>query len=97
MSEIRAVGAITGLEGSPKQTVASKEKGESFEAMLKDAVRQVNTIQNEAEKAVQDLTVGGDITAAVLAMEKADLTFQIMVEVRNKLISAYEEIMRMQV
>ncbi|MBI4764735.1 MAG: flagellar hook-basal body complex protein FliE [Deltaproteobacteria bacterium] len=46
---------------------------------------------------MQELAGGGDISSAVIAMEKADFSFQVMIEVRNKLISAYEEIMRLQV
>ncbi len=64
---------------------------------MKEAVNKVNAVQNDAEKAIQELAGGGDISSAVIAMEKADLSFQVMIEVRNKLISAYEEIMRLQV
>jgi len=38
-----------------------------------------------------------DISSTMMAIEKADLTFQLMMQVRNKIISAYEELMRMQV
>jgi flagellar hook-basal body complex protein FliE len=46
---------------------------------------------------VNELAKGGDITSAILAVEKADMSFQLMVEIRNKLVSTYEEIMRMPV
>ncbi|QWR77778.1 flagellar hook-basal body complex protein FliE [Candidatus Magnetomonas plexicatena] len=71
--------------------------GGGFDTVLKDALTKVNNIQKEADKAIEDLASGGDINNAVLAMEKADMSFQIMQEVRNKLLSAYEEVMRMQV
>jgi len=57
----------------------------------------VSQVQEDVEKAVSELSSGGDITNAVLAIEKADMSFQLMVEIRNKLLSTYEEIMRMQV
>lgn len=74
-----------------------KEVSGGFDAAIKEALSRVTTIQNEAEQAIKELASGGDITHAVIAMEKADMSFQVMVEVRNKLLSAYEEIMRMQV
>ncbi|MEW6184207.1 MAG: flagellar hook-basal body complex protein FliE [Thermodesulfobacteriota bacterium] len=97
MTEIKTIGAIAPTQPLSVKSGSPKENGENFESILMDAVNKVNTVQNEAEKAVQELAGGGDITNAVIAMEKADLSFQVMVEVRNKLISAYEEIMRLQV
>jgi flagellar hook-basal body complex protein FliE len=98
MTEIKTVGAVAPSQPlSTKSVTPARENGENFESILMEAVNKVNTVQNEAEKAVQELAGGGDISNAVIAMEKADLSFQVMVEVRNKLISAYEEIMRLQV
>lgn len=75
----------------------SEENGGAFDAAINDAINKVSQVQNDVDTAVQELATGGDITNAVLAMEKADMTFQLMVEVRNKLLNTYEEIMRMQV
>jgi flagellar hook-basal body complex protein FliE len=94
MTEIKSIGSVAGLNSLQGKT-AQPEKGENFEDLLKEAVNKVNSVQNEAEKAIQELANGGDITSAVIAMEKADLSFQIMTQVRNKLISAYEEVMRL--
>jgi flagellar hook-basal body complex protein FliE len=94
MTDIKSIGSVAGLNSLPGKTT-QPEKGENFEALLKEAVNKVNSVQNEAEKAIQELANGGDITSAVIAMEKADLSFQIMTQVRNKLISAYEEVMRL--
>lgn len=69
----------------------------AFNEILDDVLAKLNQVQSDAEKAVTELAGGGDVLQAVVAMEKADMNFQLMVEVRNKLISAYEEIMRMQV
>ena len=96
MNEITKIGSVSSPTAIQGKT-AAKESGENFETLLKEAVNKVNTVQNDAEKAIQELAGGGDISSAVIAMEKADLSFQVMVEVRNKLISAYEEIMRLQV
>jgi flagellar hook-basal body complex protein FliE len=96
MTEIKNIGTVAGLNSLQGKTPLP-EKGENFEAFLKEAVNKVNTVQNEAEKAIQELSNGGDVTSAVIAMEKADMSFQVMLEVRNKLISAYEEVMRLQI
>jgi flagellar hook-basal body complex protein FliE len=74
-----------------------KDKKGSFNSLFQDALGTVVGLQNEADNAVKGLTREGDISSAIIAMEKADMSFQVMTEVRNRLISAYEEIMRMQV
>jgi flagellar hook-basal body complex protein FliE len=96
MSEIKINGAVNHGQLPAKPEGKGKDAG-GFEAVLKDALGKVTEIHNEAEKAIKELASGGDITQAILAMEKADMSFQVMVEVRNKLINAYQEIMRMQV
>ena len=73
-------------------------KGEPFGDVIKESIAKVNQLQLEAESAIQDLTFKkGDIHNAMIAIEKADISFQLMVQVRNKILSAYEEVMRMQV
>lgn len=59
----------------------------------------MNTLQQEADKSIEGLVTGkgADLHDTMIAVEKADLSFNLMVQVRNKLIAAYEEIMRMQV
>ena len=75
----------------------SEENGGAFDAAMNDAINKVSQVQDDVDSAVKELASGGDITSAVLAIEKADMTFQLMVEVRNKLLNTYKEIMRMQV
>jgi flagellar hook-basal body complex protein FliE len=96
MTDIKSIGGPAGT-GTTQGTAPAKDKGNEFENMLKDALTKVNTVQNDAEKAIQELSTGGDVSNAVIAMEKADMSFQVMIEVRNRLLSAYEEMMRMQV
>ena len=48
-------------------------------------------VQRETETAVKELTSGGDVTSAIIAMEKADMTFQTMVEVRNNGVPLIEQ------
>lgn len=58
---------------------------------------QVQQVQSDASQQVSDLVTGksGDIHTAMIAVEKADLSFQMMMQVRNKIVSAYQEVSRM--
>jgi flagellar hook-basal body complex protein FliE len=71
----------------------------SFGDVLKDSIKKVGEIEKEADQEVQKLVTmeSGDIHNTMMAIEKADLSFQMMMQIRNKIISAYEEIMRIQV
>lgn len=82
-----------------KSVTKKNDDGNSFAEMLKGSVDKVNTMQKEADQAVQDLLIGKDqnIHQVMIAVEKANLSLHLMMQVRNKLMSAYEEIMRTQV
>ena len=62
-------------------------------------VQEVNAKQNVATQALQDLQSGQNVSLhqTMIAMEEASVSFQLMVEVRNRLLESYQEIMRMQV
>ncbi len=70
--------------------------GKDFAKFLQEKIGEVNELQQNADKAIQDLATGKeqDITKVVSAAEKANLAFQMMVQIRNKLVDAYQEIMR---
>jgi len=74
-------------------------EGKSFQDVLSDAVGEVQRLQTEADTTIKQLVSGeiGDVTEAMVAVEKADVAFQTMMLVRSKMVAAYEEIMRMQV
>jgi flagellar hook-basal body complex protein FliE len=71
----------------------------AFGDMLKQAVTEINQLQNSADKAITGVQLGqsGSIHEAMIALEKADISFRAMMQVRNKILEAYQEIMRMQV
>lgn len=73
--------------------------GKSFADTLKDAVGNVNEAQKTADKAMQDLATGrtDNVADVMIATEKADIALKLMVQVRNKIIDAYQEVMKMQV
>ena len=72
--------------------------GGGFGNFLKDAIDQVNNLEKsssgELEKFLDEKT---DLHSVMIALEKADLSFQTMMQVRNKIVSAYQEIMKSQV
>jgi len=96
---IKGIGTDVQLLLDSKSVTKKNDDGNSFSDMLKGSVDKVNTMQNEADQAVQDLLVGKDqnIHQVMIAVEKANLSLQMMMQVRNKIMSAYEEIMRTQV
>lgn len=82
------------------QTVnAPQGSGDSFSNMLGNFVGDVNAQQVAANDAVSGLLAGKNVSLhqAMISMEEASVSFQMMVEVRNKLLDSYQEIMRMQV
>jgi len=71
----------------------------SFGDLLKDAITAVNQAQQSAEEAARSFAAGKtrDVTPTLIAVEKANVTFQLMLQVRNRLLEAYQEVLRIQV
>ncbi len=71
----------------------------SFQEVLKQNIEQVNRLQQDAEHAIEDLTTGrrDDVAGVLIAKQKADMAFQMLQQVRNKLVDAYEEVKQMRV
>ena len=71
----------------------------SFGNALQQSLEQVNRLQMEADASIDGLATGNqiDIHQTMIAVEKASLTFELMLQIRNKVISAYDKIMRTQV
>jgi flagellar hook-basal body complex protein FliE len=76
-----------------------KETNTSFSETLTQAVRDVNALQSEAGKAIERMVSGEatDMHEVMIAVEKAKTSFELLMEIRNKTIDAYKELMRMQV
>lgn len=77
----------------------SDSTSSSFAQVLKDGMEKVNQAQNEADHGVKELLAGRakNIHETMLLLEKADMTFKMAMQVRNKIIDAYREVMKMQV
>ncbi len=78
---------------------SEKSQGPEFNEVLKNAIKEVSGLEKKADAAVQDLVSGGEtnIHEAMIALQKADISFKVLMEVRDKILSAYKEVMRMQV
>jgi flagellar hook-basal body complex protein FliE len=72
---------------------------QSFGHMLKEQMDHINNLQGEADQAAQTYAVGGDIELhnVILAADKADMALQLGMQVRNKVIAAYQEITHMNI
>ncbi len=82
-----------------KNDVASSTDGSDFAKHLKSALNEVNELQVEGEEAVADLATGQvkDLHQAALAINKAEINMKLMLEIRNKALSAYKELGRTQI
>ncbi|NNF99209.1 MAG: flagellar hook-basal body complex protein FliE [Desulfobacteraceae bacterium] len=94
---------ITGLSSpqidSSIKKNATTETVNAFGNFLKESIRNVNKQQVVADKAAADLATGQetDIHGTMITLQKAGISFELLMQVRNKVISAYEEIKRMQI
>jgi flagellar hook-basal body complex protein FliE len=68
--------------------------GPSFKDVLVDSIQQVNSMQLQADQAVETMFTGGDVNPAevLTAVQKADLAFRLTMQMRNKLMEVYQEI-----
>lgn len=90
-SELQTLSGTTSSGKTSTETV--------FDRLLTDLIQQTNAKQLSANQAVNDLLSGKDVSLhqVVIAMEEANVSFTLMVEVRNKLVEAYQELMRLQI
>lgn len=78
---------------------AGKKAGQGFGSILDRSIGEVNKLQHEADQAVDALTAGRstDVHNTMIALQKADVSFRLLMQIRNKVVSAYETVMRMQI
>ncbi len=94
IGSIGTIKDIGGLAGSQ-----SAGSGESFGDVMKGALQKVNQLSGDAEQQVGNLLRGAgnaDMSGVMIAVEKADVAFQLMMQVRNKIVTAYQDIEKMQ-
>ena len=96
---ISAIASVSGLQPlQPLQSLQQASKPGEFQSLLEGTIQNLATIQNDADTAVKKFLTGEneEIHSTVLAAQKAEMAFDLGLQVRNKVVSAYQEIMRMQ-
>ena len=83
----------------PVQGVKTEKDSKSFSTVLNKFVDDVNSLQNNADKSIEKLATGEitDVHQVMIAVEEANTAMEFMLEIRNKIVEAYQEIMRMPV
>jgi flagellar hook-basal body complex protein FliE len=94
--QVSGIGTIASLQ-APQASKKGSATGEGFGDLLSKAINQLAQLESEANNAAVNLATGEpvEIHDVMVAMEQANLGFQLALQVRNKLIDAYQEIMRM--
>lgn len=98
MADINNVSGLSTADLLGKSNAKSQTAGEGFADALKKSLADVNEMQQGGEKAMSDLATGQvkDLHQAALAIDKAEISMKLMLEVRNKALNAYKEISRTQ-
>lgn len=98
IQEMRAMSAMA--EGRSPQELSGNEANSEFAQLIKDSINQVNTTQKTAAEMSAAFEAGDpniNLSEVMVALQKASVSFQAMTQVRNNLVSAYRDIMNMQV
>ena len=94
------INTISSLTNKSNATVAKSEASNGdFSKILKDSIEEINDSQVKGDKAMADLATGEvkDLHQAAIAINKAETSMKMMLEVRNKALSAYKELARTQI
>lgn len=100
MNEMTVTPGLPSVSAKEREALEAKSRADgSFARFLEASIEQVNGLQKEASQSAEALAAGNseNIHETMIALEKAELSFKMMMQVRNKIIKAYEEVMRMQV
>lgn len=98
LSQLRSTAGTTAAKSV--DNAAASAGGTDFAQVLKNSIDQVNSAQQQAQSMTQDFSAGDSNTnlhEVMIALQKANVSFQEMVQVRNKLVSAYQDVMNIQV
>lgn len=100
LAELRPVGSAGSVSSGKSANAAGVAGGADFASALKTAIDEVSQAQQSAQQMSQDFATGNtnaNLQDVMVNLQKANISFQQMVQVRNKLVSAYHDIMNMQV
>ena len=96
---LRAMAEGASAGGSAGAKADEAPQGKSFADTLTDLVKETDQLQKVSDDTVKGFVAGevDDVHQVMVAMNRADLSFRMMLEVRNKLVEAYQEVMRLPV
>jgi flagellar hook-basal body complex protein FliE len=99
ITDITRLPEVAGLRPAEGAARSEKAGAHPFADVLKSSLDEVNSLQQKADAAITALATGdkASLHDTMIAMEQADVSFRLMMQVRNKIVEAYQEIMRMQV
>lgn len=98
MQDITLVSHLQSMAGPLSPTPAS-QTGAGFSDMLEQAVSETSRAEVAADRAVEKFSTGEsrNLHEVILSLEQADISMRLLVQMRNKILDAYQEIMRMQI
>jgi flagellar hook-basal body complex protein FliE len=87
------------LPPTPASSTAQTTEGASFKDYLLKSLDQVNSMQQQANTAIESMASGGDVNPAevLTAVQKADLAFRLTMQIRNKLVQAYQDVQNIRI
>jgi flagellar hook-basal body complex protein FliE len=92
------IAPISGASLPAAPALEPRSSSGAFQSVFADAIRNVEGSRQSASASVEQFLSGegGELHSTILATQKADLSFELFLQMRNKVVSAYQEIMRMQ-
>jgi len=99
MNTINPIASPAAFRTQSVQNAQSISQGPSFKDYLLNSIQEVNSMQQAADQAVEQLATGGDANPAevLTAVQKADMAFRMMMQIRNKIVQAYQEVQNIRV
>lgn len=93
------ISSISGVHLPRPPSLETKQSPDAFHEVFASAVRDVEAFGQNASSSVDKLLSGegGELHSTILATQRAELSFDLFLQMRNKVVNAYQEIMRMQV
>jgi len=96
MNDLAIRGEIHHGTFGTQEKAGARPKDGGFGDVIKQAVKRVNQMEQEADRSVQQLATGqGGIHETMIALQKADISLRLLLQIRNKALEAYREVMRM--
>lgn len=99
LNSFPSAAAISGSPAASPVESAGAAKGPAFKDFLLESLQQVNDMQQAANQAVEHLATGGEanLPEVLTLVQKADMSFKMMLQLKNKLVAAYQEVKDMRI